>query len=84
MSGQRNLVVLTVGQPLRSVPMRDIGRTMAQIHALMHSRSERWGDRRHPFGGALDISTSLKQLQGQGLAKVPHVTGDRRDGKDQP
>jgi hypothetical protein len=41
MSGQRNLVVLTVGWPLPILSMRDTGRTMAPIHVLMYSPSER-------------------------------------------
>ena len=45
-----------------------VNRTVAQIHALLYIAPR-----------PLNVSTSLRELQGWGIVRVAHVLGDRRD-----
>lgn len=59
-----------------------VNRTVAQIHALLYLSPEPLDaeDISATLGVARsNVSTSLKELQSWGLAKVVHVLGDRRD-----
>lgn len=59
-----------------------VNRTVAQIHALLYLSNKPLNA--EDIGETLNIarsnvSTSLKELQSWGLARVSHVMGDRRD-----
>lgn len=59
-----------------------VNRTVAQIHALLYLsnrplHAEEIGDTLNVARS--NVSTSLKELQSWGLARVTHVMGDRRD-----
>src|SRR5438876_11544634 len=59
-----------------------INRTVAQVHALLYVSPRPLNA--EEIAGTLsvarsNVSTSLKELQNWGLARVVHVLGDRRD-----
>ncbi|MEK7468763.1 MAG: MarR family transcriptional regulator [Planctomycetota bacterium] len=59
-----------------------INRTVAQVHALLYisGRPVPADEIAETLSVARsNVSTSLRELQGWGLAKVTHVLGDRRD-----
>ncbi len=59
-----------------------INRTVAQVHALLFIAQKPLpaDDIAHTLAVARsNISTSLRELQGWGIARVVHVLGDRRD-----
>ena len=64
-----------------------VNRTVAQIHALLFLSDKPLTA--EDIADTLDIarsnvSTSLKELQNWGLARITHVMGDRRDHFDTP
>ena len=64
-----------------------VNRTVAQIHALLFLADQPLHAEEIAETLAIarsNVSTSLKELQNWGLARIAHVMGDRRDHYDTP